>query len=111
MNPHLLLIPVFVICVIGSMLSYTDAFRRAWWYSPLFVTLGAATTYLFAWGAKLLDNKEKVYIFSLYYDSAMMVAYYLLPLLIFSTRPTTGVLVGTSLVVIVIGLFIVKVYG
>jgi len=109
MDPYLLLIPVFIIYVIGSALSYIDALRRAWWYAPLFAILGVVTTYLFAWAAKLLDNKEKIYVFSLCYDTAMMIAYYLLPLLIFSTRPSTGVVIGTSLVVI--GLFVVKVYG
>ena len=91
------------------MLSYTDSFRRTWWYMPLFTVLGCIVTCLFAWGVKLLDNKEKVYTFSLYYDTVVMAAYYLLPLLIFSTRPSPGTICGAILVVV--GLFVVKVCG
>lgn len=109
MNPYLLLVPVFVLCVAGSGLSYTDATRRSpsyvWWMA----FLGAACAALFAWAARMLDDNPRVYKFSLFYDSLMAFCYYLLPLVVFGTKVSPGVLAGAGLVAA--GLLVVKVYG
>ena len=107
MNPYMLLIPVFVLCVAGSGLSYTDDLRRSPWYTFWMVVLGGACAGLFAWGAKLLDDRERLYVFSLWYDSTLYFCYYGLPILLFATRPSPGVLLGT--VIVLAGLVVVKV--
>ncbi len=109
MSPWYALFPVFVLCIAGSALCYTDSLRRSEWDLPAMTVLGAVCAGLFAWATGRLDSKERAYVFSLYYDSAMMVAYYLLPLVLFGTRVTPGVMVGAALVAL--GLVVVKVYG
>jgi multidrug transporter EmrE-like cation transporter len=106
-NPYLLLVPVFLLCVAGSGLSYTDALRRSPWYTWWMVALGAACAGLFAWGAKLLDETPKVWVYSLWYDSLVLAGYYLIPLLVFGTKVSPGVLAGSALVLA--GLVVVKV--
>jgi uncharacterized membrane protein (DUF485 family) len=71
--------------------------------------LAAGCGLFFGYAAKLLDTKAGVYLFSLYYDSIMMVAYYVLPLLVFSTKVTPGVMVGAALVAA--GLIVAKIFG
>jgi ABC-type multidrug transport system permease subunit len=109
MSPWLALAPVFALCVIGSALCYTDTLRRSAWYIPAMAFLGAACAMLFAWATKTLDTKERAYVFSLWYDTLMMLAYYLLPLVIFGAKVSPGVMAGAAFVAF--GLLIVKVYG
>jgi multidrug transporter EmrE-like cation transporter len=108
-NPYLLLVPVFLLCVAGSGLSYTDGLRRSPWYTWWMILLGGACAGMFAWAAKMLDSGPGVYRYSLFYDAVVMSCYYLLPLLAFGTRVSPGVLLGAA--VVVAGLVIVKVYG
>ena len=106
MNPYFLLVPVFLFCLMGAGLSYSDDARRHWSYTPWMIVLGAVCAGLFAWGAQLLDNKGKVFVFSIWYDSLVLACYYILPILIFGTRVSWGVMLGAAFVVA--GLVIVK---
>mgnify|MGYP006921306019 CR=1 FL=1 len=103
-----LLALVFVMCCVGSWASYTK-FKETRLYLPLLVTLGGVCSLLFGLAAKWLKSNEKLYVFSLYFDALMAFAYYLLPLLVFGTKLSPGVLVGAALVVA--GLFVVHIYG
>lgn len=106
---YLLLVPVFVLCLAGSGLSYSDSLRRGPYYVPAMVLLGAACACLFAWGAWLLDDAGKVFVYSLAYDVVVLACYYLFPLLVMGVRVPPGVLVGAALVVA--GLVVVKTAG
>lgn len=107
MSAYWLLVPVFLMCVAGSWLSYSDAARRSPGYVWWMVLLGGACAGLFGWAARALDDKAKLYAFSLFYDSLMMAAYYLLPLALFGARVSPGVLCGAALVAV--GLLVVRV--
>lgn len=109
MNPYWLLVPVFVLCCVGSGLTYTDSARKAWWFVYAVVPLWTACGVLFCWAAKTLEDKQSVYVFGLAYDVLMVLAYYILPLVVFGTKVSPGVMVGAGL--IVLGLLVVKVCG
>lgn len=106
MNAYMLLLPVFLLCLAGAGLSYTDSLRQSRWYIPWMVFLGAACAGLFAWAAVILDSSEKIYTFSLLYDSVMALCYYLIPLAILGVSVPPTVLVGATFVVL--GLLVVK---
>ncbi len=110
MNPYFLLLPVAIMCVVGSWSTYTKWAKDAPWYTPVLVLLSAMCGLCFALAAKQFqDDKARLYVFSLSYDSVMMAAYYLLPLVAFSTRVTPGVMCGAALVAI--GLIMVHTFA
>lgn len=98
MSPFLFLLPVFAMCLAGSWMSYTDWARRAWWYGPGLVVLGALCTACFAAGARCLDNRTRIFVFSLGYDVLMALAYYVVPVLAFGLKLPSGVAAGAALI-------------
>ncbi len=106
MNPYLLLVPVFVMCLAGSAWTYSDERGRG--FVVGMAALGAMCAACFAVGVAMLDVKPKVYVFSLTYDVLMLLAYYAVPLLVLGVRVSPGVVVG--MLFVVAGLVIVKVY-
>ena len=104
-----LLFPVFLLCCAGSWLTYSDSRRQASWYPWVMVLLGAGCAYLFSLGAQWLDDKVRVYVFSLVYDCLMVAAYYVLPLVVLGVKVSPGVAVGAGLVVA--GLVVIKAWG
>lgn len=109
MSPYWLLLPVFLLCCAGSYLSYTDAARRGPHYVWQMALLGAGCAALFAVAARALDDKPRVYVFSLAYDFLMAVAYYLLPLAVFGVRLSPGVVAGVALAAL--GFALIKAAG
>ena len=109
MGPYYTLIPCFVFFCIGSYMAYTPAVRNGQAYVWTMGMLGCITGFLFAYASKLLNDNSKIYVYSLVYDSMMVAAYYLLPILAFGTKINTGVMVGAAM--IVVGFSVVKVYA
>ena len=109
MNPYWLLAPVFALCAAGAWLSYSDEARRAPGYVWQMVVLGAVCAGLFAAGAQRLDDKGKVYVFSLVYDLFVLAAYYVMPILVFGVRLSWPVVAGSILVLA--GIVIIKIGG
>lgn len=108
MSPYYLLTVVFALCVIGAWMSYTE-FKHTNWYLPLIALLGAVCAVIFGWAARVLNNNSKLYVFSLTYDSVMLIAYYLLPLLVFKTKLSTPTMIGA--VLILVGFVTIKIFG
>jgi hypothetical protein len=99
MNPYWLLVPVSAMCVFGAWATYTKWAKDSYWYTPSMIALSALCGLCFAVAVKRFgDAAAKVYVFSLSYDTVMMVAYYLLPLVAFGTRVTAGVMLGAAMV-------------
>lgn len=100
------LIPVFVVCAVGSWVTYCR--REEDWAPWLMAGLAATCGAMWVMAVRRL-GQEQVFAFGLAYDAVVMAAYYLLPLAMFGTKPTTGLLVGAGLVVT--GLVVVKISG
>lgn len=96
---------VFLACTIGAWASFTDSVRRSAWYVPLMAVVSLATGLLFAYGSRMLDDKGRIFVFSLLYDCAMAVAYYVLPILFFgcalkNQTIAAAVLIAAGLIVL-----------
>jgi uncharacterized membrane protein len=104
-----LLIPAFIAFIIGAYFSYNDEQRRSPWFYPVYLSVSVACSLIWIVSAKCLDNKRHILVYSVFWDSLLMVAYYLLPLLFFGVKVNTGMLVGIALVLI--GIMLVKAYA
>jgi multidrug transporter EmrE-like cation transporter len=109
MNPWLSLLPATLIFIIGSLFSFSDTLRNSKWYTPVFVILGIAMTFLWIWATKVFDDKNKIYVFSLVWDFLMMAAYYLLPFCLYKFKFSWPMIIGALLMVA--GVVVVKIYG
>lgn len=99
----------FLVFLAGSVMSFSDSFRRSAWFIPGFTTANLAIGFLWVWAARLLDDKAKIYVYSLYWDSLMVLCYYLLPLLVMGIKLNTQTLCGIFLTVT--GLVVIKAYS
>lgn len=109
MIQYAIILLVFLLCWAGSWGTFTNRVRDGPWYLPLMLGVSVGTGFLFAFGARILAEKPKIFVFSLQYDVAMIVAYYLLPILFFGCRLTNGVLAGSLLVLV--GLLVIHCTG
>lgn len=100
---------VFVLCVLGSWASFTDRVRQGNYYVGLMAWVSVSTGLLFAWGCQWLNHKGRIFVFSLQYDIAMIVAYYALPLALGWCRVPLGTLFGALL--ILSGLLLIHLTG
>ena len=105
-SAYYLMIPLFVLLSAASAASYADTARRHWSYVPGMMILGSLTTLIFAYGSKLLDDKSRIFVYSLAYDCMMALCYYILPLIVLGVRVNAGVMIGS--VLIIVGLIIIK---
>ncbi len=100
-------IATLVLLFLGSWATFTDSVRQSRWYVPAMMILSLLNALIFGIAARMLNDKERIFVLSLVLDALMVFAYYLVPLLAFGVRPSTPVLVGTGL--IVLGFLFVKV--
>lgn len=104
-----LLVPFFALCCVCSAMSYSKLARDWPGYTWAMCGAGAVCAWMFALAARWLDDKEAIYVYSLWWDSLMLAAYYLLPLLASGVRPAAGACAGVVLVVL--GMALVKLYS
>lgn len=104
MTQLVILLAVFAVSCLGSWASFTERARQSLYYVPGMVVISVLTGALFAAGCQYLDDKRKIFYFSLYYDVMVATAYYLLPLAFFGCRVSPQAVVGGF--VILTGVFL-----
>lgn len=109
MTPWYLLAPAFATFLVGSLMSYADGFRRGPWYMPSFIGLGVLSSALWVLASKRIDDRDRIYVYSLVWDLLMVSAYYVAPALVFRVELSRGVWGGVGLMVV--GMILVKIYG
>jgi hypothetical protein len=78
---HLLyLLPGLPVLLAGSLLSYRKDLHGRSWYLAVMVGLGSAAAFIYAVACRKAPDARRVYELNLAWDSAMVVTYYLLPL-------------------------------
>lgn len=107
MIPNVILALAALVYLVGCWQTYAEHLRDHWWYVPLGVLLGACAGALWIWAAKAIGDKDKMYAFTLIWDSMMMAIYYGLPILLFGARPDRWTTLGLFL--ILAGAIIIKV--
>ena len=107
MNPWLLLIPAFLLFCAGSWVSYSDKLRNSYWFLPIYLSTAVLCSFIWVYSARILPNKEKIYLYSISWDLLMITAYYLLPVIILSFEFKLWTWVGLGF--ILFGIFLIKV--
>lgn len=104
MTQTLILLAVFLVSCLGSWASFTAKVRQSPHYLGVMIAISVLTGALFAAGCQYLDDKRKIFYFSLYYDVMVATAYYALPLAFFGCRVSPQAVVGG--LAILIGVFL-----
>lgn len=100
------LVIVAFLYAITCYLTFDEKVREQWWYFPLGILLGIVCNFLWFWAAKYIGDKEKIYVFSLCWDTTMTLVYYALPIFLFGVRLDRWSVLGVLLMVS--GLAIIK---
>ena len=100
------LIIITILYIIGCMISYSDDYRKAYWFVPIGVFIGVLINLVWVYTIKYLDNNQKIYVFGIMWDALMMTTYYLLPILLFDVKLTKTTIIG--LILILSGVVILK---
>lgn len=74
------LIFVTFLYVASSYIAYQESWRQSSWYLPTGMLIGVLLTILWVATVKYIDNRERIYFFSLAWDFIMVAVFYLLPL-------------------------------
>lgn len=106
MSPWILLIIAGVFFAFGAWMSFSESFRNGRWFMPAFVSLSVATGMIWVWAVRIINDKERIYFYSLCWDSIILSCYYILPLFFFSFKFTNLTWAGIAL--IVLGFALVK---
>lgn len=104
----------FVLFLVGliysfsAYITYTES-RDKWWAIPVGTLLGAIVAILWFTMARYLEDKHRIYVYSLFWDTTMWVVYYTIPLLFFGVKLDRWLVVGLSL--IITGMVVIKIRG
>jgi uncharacterized membrane protein len=90
----------------GCWLTYSEESKKAWWYLPFGIFLGALINVIWFIAAKM-HTSHHMYRFTLIWDAMLMSIYYMMPLIFFGVKMDRWTLLGLSL--IVTGAVIIKV--
>jgi drug/metabolite transporter (DMT)-like permease len=91
----------------SAWLTYKESNRNSSWFIPALLAIGTVVNLVWAGMARYLDNKQKIYIFSLLWDTVMVLVWYFIPILFFGVKIDRWILLGVLLMVL--GLSIIKV--
>lgn len=82
-----------------AYLTYTEEARKQWWFIPFAVGLGVITSIMWFSIVKWMDDKQRIYVYSLFWDTAIIAVYYLMPPLLFGVKMDRWALLGLALIV------------
>ncbi len=102
---------IFLFVIVGLYLatcsmSYNDAFRQSNYYLPSTILIGLLCSIIWNCMVKYLNDKNKIYFYSLVWDVCSIFIYYAFPLIFLNVKIHKFGIVGVAL--IIIGLVIVK---
>lgn len=103
----LVLVIAFLLYSLCCWLTYSEGYRDKWWYLPLGIMLGATCNLMWLMMTKAIDDKDKIFIYALFWDAVIVAVFYGLPIFFFGVKLDKWGLLGVLM--IVIGLTIIKV--
>ena len=86
--------------------SFHEELRRANWFVPVSVCLNIVTSFLWFSTVKYIDEKNKIFFYSLAWDFCMVCIAYFVPILFFNLNLNKMTIAGFLLMII--GLIIIK---
>lgn len=91
--------------MVSAYLTFSDKYRNAPYFLPACLGIGVLTASIWFGMVKYLDDKQKIYFFSLCWDTMMVMVFYFLPLFL-GVKLDKWSLFGIGLMLV--GLSIVK---
>lgn len=102
----LIFILAFVLYSASAYLSYHEEWKTRNFYFPLGIFIGLCITTLWFWLVRYIDDKNKIYFYSLIWDTIMIGVFYITPIIIYGVSINKAGLFG--LILIIAGLIIFK---
>jgi len=103
------LIILFLVVLIYSaslIITYSDDIRRSSFYIPLSLVASILIGLLWSTGIKHIDNKDRIFLFSLCWEFMILIIDYIVPLIFYSLSVNKYVILGSFIVAV--GLTIMK---
>ena len=94
---------------VSAYLSYSEGCRRAPWYWPVSILVGLVISATWYAMVKYLDDKQRIYVYSMCWDTTMCCAFYITPLVFFGVKLDRWSVVGLAFMLT--GLAIIKSRG
>lgn len=87
-------------------MSYNEAFRRSDYFIPVTILIGLLCSIIWNSMVKYIDDKNRIYYYSLVWDVSTIFVYYLFPLMFLNIKLEKFGIIG--IIMIIFGLFVVK---
>ena len=105
----LVLVIATILYCICAYITYQEEVRKQWWFIPFGVLLGTTLATMWFLTIRYIGDKQRIYVFSLFWDTIMWSIYYILPAVFFGVKLNSWTSFGLAL--IVAGLLVVKLKG
>lgn len=103
----LILFVAMVFYCISLFLCYCQDIRSSWYYVPLALSIGICTSLMWILSVKVIDNKERIFFFSLCWEFLVVFIDCLIPLVFFGINANKYIVIGAAIVVA--GLVVMKI--
>jgi drug/metabolite transporter (DMT)-like permease len=103
----IILLLIGLIHTVICSISFNKNIHDRWWYFPLGLCLGISSNALWLFSAKLLGEKNEIYIFSLLWDCVMVGVYFLVPVFVFGIKLDRIGIIG--LILVLVGTLLIKI--
>lgn len=94
----------FVMCYLG----YSESLRRSSWFMPFCISINLLTSTLWFLAIKYIDNKNKIFFYSLCWDAVMIATACFVPIFLFNLNLNKTTIAGVFFMIL--GLFLIKIY-
>jgi hypothetical protein len=102
----LIILAVMTLYSLSLILCYDDHIRNVWYYPWVSVVIGLMVSGLWISGIKLIDNKERIFLFSLCWEFSVISIDYLVPLVFYGLNVNKYVVLGS--LIVAVGLTVMK---
>lgn len=102
----LVIVAVMAIYSLSLVLCYDDGIRNSWYYPWLALSMGFVISSLWVAGVRAIDNRERIFLFSLCWEFSVISIDYLVPLVFYGLNVNKYVVLGS--LVTALGLTIMK---
>ncbi len=100
------LLACFIVCFAMGIMSFSDSIRATKWYVWGMLVCSVALSFLWSFMTKRLPDKEAVFTYSMYWDGATYLSWFIAAFAVLHVKPTFLAMIGT--VIILIGIVLVK---
>lgn len=94
----------FVMCYLG----YSENLRKSNWFMPVCISINLFTSTLWFLAIKNIDNKSRIFFYSLCWDAVMIATAYFVPIFLFNLNLNKLTILGFFFMIL--GLILIKLY-